>query len=183
MDINMRVLVCTSLRPSPRTRTFCRDLVASSSIFQYYIRGKSNMLSLMSYAQMTGAHKVWLVSSRYGNPRTITFYDVSPPAPIIIGSMIIKGVALRRELKNLYPKSTRMRPLTLLPPEDDSLKDLYSLLKRALPGDLPSKNKCTHLRIARSSDAEVELLFVESQTGLLCGPKISLGDYVWGNTS
>ncbi|MEM4234666.1 MAG: hypothetical protein QXU75_05920 [Candidatus Methanomethylicaceae archaeon] len=179
----MRVLICTSLRPSPRTRTFCRDLVASSSIFQYHIRGKSNMLSLMSYAQMIGAHKVWIVSSRYGNPRAITFYDLSMPTPIIIGSMIIKGITLRREIRNLYPKSTRMRPLALLPPEDDSLKDLYSLLKRALPEDLSSKNKCTHLRIARSSETKVELLFVESQTGLLCGPKISLGDYIWGSAS
>ncbi|MCX8181637.1 MAG: hypothetical protein N3D12_00805 [Candidatus Methanomethyliaceae archaeon] len=183
MDINMRVLVCTSLRPSPRTRTFCRDLGASSSIFQYYVRGKSNILSLMSYAYMNGAQKVWLVSSRHGNPGTITFYEVRSPYPTIIGSIIIKGVTLRRELGNLYPKSTRMRPLTLIPPKDDSLKDLHSLIKRSLPDDIPSKTPCTQLCIVRSAETSVELLFIESQTGLLCGPKISLSDYIWEKRS
>ncbi len=179
----MHILVCTSLRPSPRTRTFCRDLAASSSTFQYLVRGKSNILSLMSYAHTSGAHKLWLVSSSHGNPKTITFYDVSKPPPAKIGYVVIKGVTLRREIRNLYPKSTRMRPLVLIPPQDNSLNDLYSLMKNALPETMPSKTPCTYLRIERLSEMRVGLLFIESQTGLFCGPKISLGDYRWLNTT
>ncbi|NHV60198.1 MAG: hypothetical protein HA492_02130 [Candidatus Verstraetearchaeota archaeon] len=183
MDINMHILVCTSLRPSPRTRTFCRDLAASSSTFQYIVRGKSNILSLMSYAHMSGTHRLWLVSSSHGNPKTITFYDVSKSPPAKIGYLVIKGVALRREIGNLYPKSTRMRPLILIPPEDNSLKDLYSLMKQALPSTTPSEALCTYLRIERPSDTGATLLFIESQTGLFCGPKISIGDYRWLNAT
>jgi len=175
----MHVIVCTSRRPSPRTRTFCRDLASSSCIFQYYTRGKSNMISIMSQARISGAQRVWVVSSSHRNPKSITFYDVWATPPTRIGSIVIRGVTLRREIKNLYPESTKARPLLLIPPTDNSLMDLYSLIKNSLPQPQPYEVPCTQLRISRSPSNEVEILFEESQTGLLCGPKISLGEYRW----
>ncbi len=179
MDTNPQVLVCTSLRPSPRTRTFCRDLVASSSIFQYYVRGKSNMISLLGHAHLSGACRLWLIGSSYGNPKTITFYDVSVCPPTKMGLLLIKGTTLRREIKNLYPKSTRSRPLEFLMPEDKSLMDLYSLISSALPKVFSTKSPRTQLRLGRNPENRIELSFVESETGLPCGPKITVGDYHW----
>ncbi len=89
----------------------------------------------------------------------------------------MKGVVLRRNMPNLYPKPTRTRPISLVTPDDEDLKDLYYLLKRALPDDQPIKGPCTELRIERPSEKKIELLFVESKTGSPCGPKIIVGDY------
>lgn len=173
----MNVLICTSHRPSPRTRTFCRDLVASSAIFQYHVRGKWNIVSLIGYARVSGAQRVWIVDSRHGNPNLLTFYDVSTTSTTKIGSMLMKRVVLRRDMPNLYPKPTRTRPISLVPPVDEDLKDLYHLMKRALPNNQLIKGPCTELRIERPSEKKIELLFVESETGSPCGPKITVGDY------
>ncbi|MGQ9759341.1 MAG: hypothetical protein ACUVQ5_02045 [Candidatus Methanomethylicaceae archaeon] len=175
----MSVLLCTSLRPSPRTRTLCRDLVASSAIFRYHARGKSNMPSLLGYARISGAHRLWLIDSRHGNPSVLTTYNTEDLMPTKVGSIFIKGVALRREISGICPKSTRTRPIALPPPEEDELNDLYLLIRHSFPTIQPHKGPCTELRIRHSTEKKIEVLFIEGETGCICGPKIILGDYRW----
>lgn len=174
----MKILISTSLRPSPRIRTFCKDLASASSIFYYSTRGKMNILTLFSYARVIGAKRLWLVKSKYGNPGGIFFYDIEKPERII-GSIIIKGVSLKRELKNVFPKSTKNHLIHLIPPEDNQLYELYSVIKNAIP-EIPYNNRLiTKLKIIKSK--YIELNFIESETNLLCGPRIFLSGYSIGD--
>lgn len=171
----MKVLISTSLRPTPRIRTFCKDLASTSSIFQYITRGKMNIPTLFSQAFTLNTGKIWLVSSKYGNPGTISFYTLENLKFKNIGSIIIKGVSLKRELKNISPKSRRNQYVFVSPPEHDELCKLYLLIKNALPEPLNKNEPFTELKIIKNKS--IMLNFIDSETNLLCGPKIILRGY------
>ncbi|MCX8169553.1 MAG: hypothetical protein N3D72_00510, partial [Candidatus Methanomethyliaceae archaeon] len=89
--------------------------------------------------------------------------------------IIIRGISLKRELKGIFPKSTKDYYLNVIPPEDNELCELYSIIKKAIP-EIPSINRpFTELKIIKNK--YVELNFIESETNLLCGPRIILSGY------
>lgn len=171
----MRVLISTSLRPTPRIRTFCKDLVSTSSIFQYITRGKMNIPALFSRALTLNASKIWLVFSKHGNPGAISFYVVEDFNFKNIGEIIIRGVSLKRELKNVPPNSRRNQCIFVSPPEHEELNKLYSLIKSALPEPVDKNKPSTELKIIKNRS--VILNFIDSETNLPCGPKIILRGY------
>jgi len=173
----MTILLCTSLRPSPRTRTFCNDLVTATADFNYYLRGKSGLLLLSAYAHSAGAERLWIVNSRFGDPKLIECYDTTGGKAKKIGSLLISRVILRRELKDLSPKGTRGRHLRLVQPEHHSLTDLYEMLLNALGELKPSDRGVTELHLETSRDHLAEMVFTHSETQAPCGPKILLKDF------
>jgi rRNA maturation protein Rpf1 len=173
----MTILLCTSLRPSPRTRTFCNDLVSATADFNYYLRGKSSLLLLSAYTHSTGADRLWIVNSRFGDPKLIECYDTGGGKAKKIGSLLISRVILRRELKGLSQKTARGRHLRLFPPEDRALTGLYEMLLNSVGELAPSDRGVTELRIEASRDHFAEVLFIESETKAPCGPKILLKDF------
>lgn len=173
----MTILLCTSLRPSPRTRTFCNDLVASSSDFKYFARGKSGLAYLAAYAKSEGGNRLWIVNSRYGGPKLIECYDTSDHIPRQISSLLIHHVQLRREMKDFCQADTRQRRLRLVQPDSISIDRLYKTVKDSL-GCLPEDAvKSTELHIIKSNDYCAELFFVDNETKLPSGPAIYLWDY------
>jgi len=173
----MTILLCTSLRPSPRTRTFCNDLVAATADFDYYLRGKSGLLLLSAYAHSAGAERLWIVNSRFGDSKLIECYDTTGGRVKKIGSLLISRVILGRELKDLGPKGTRGRHLRLVPPAHRSLTDLYEMLLNSLGELNPSDRGATELRLETSRDHLAEMVFVDSETRAPCGPRIILKDF------
>ncbi|MEM0285799.1 MAG: hypothetical protein QXW34_01470, partial [Candidatus Methanomethyliaceae archaeon] len=146
----MKVLISTSLRPTPRIRTFCKDLASTSSIFQYITRGKMNLPTLFSQALTLNANKIWLINSRHGNPGIIFFHVYEKSEFKNIGSIIIKGVSLKRELKNIAPKSKKNQYILISPPEYEELYELYLLIKNALPEYFNKNESFTELRIIKN---------------------------------
>ncbi|MBM5805576.1 MAG: hypothetical protein FJZ49_05920 [Candidatus Verstraetearchaeota archaeon] len=173
----MTILLCTSLRPSPRTRTFCNDLVTATADFNYYLRGKSGLLLLSAYAHSAGADRLWIVNSRFGDPKLIECYDTGGGKAKKIGSLLISRVILRRELKNLGPKTARGRHLRLVQPEDRALTGLYEMLRNSVGFLTPSDRGVTELRLETSRDYFAEMAFTDSETRAPCGPRILLKDF------
>jgi len=175
----MTILLCTSLRPSPRTRTFCNDLVSSTTDFNYYLRGKSGLLLLSTYAHSASAGRLWIVNSRFGDPNLIDCYDTSSGKAKKIGSLLVNRVILTRELKDFSPKSARGGHLRLVPPEHRALTNLYEMLVKATGELVPSDRSFTELRLEASRDHYAEMVFIDCEARAPCGPKIILDNFRW----
>jgi hypothetical protein len=172
----MAILLCTSLRPSPRTRTFCNDLVAAYAGFSYYLRGKTSLLLLSAYAHGAGADRLWIVNSRFGEPKLVECYDTTGKKPTRIASLLMQRVTLRRELPNVF--RGRGGSIQIAMPEAPRLEGLHALLEAATgqgaqaDGAIPT----TEIRISPHADCLAELTFIHIRTGSFCGPKILLRD-------
>ncbi len=84
-------LITTSRKPSPRTRSFARDL-ARALRFDYFTRGKANLQSIFSAFDR---YKVILiVMEKHGNPSRI---DVHTPEYTV--NILLRRAILRREIK------------------------------------------------------------------------------------
>ncbi|MCQ5340918.1 MAG: hypothetical protein HA493_03415 [Candidatus Verstraetearchaeota archaeon] len=172
----MYVLLTTSLRPNPRIRNFCKDLASTSLIFYYHTRGKMNILSLFSYASSIKANRVWIVYSRHGNPGMINFFNLDRNEKI--GAIFIKGVTLKRELSNVYSKSTKNNSIKLFL-EDEKLKGLYELIKLAISSEeIFSSENITRIEISKNKEGLAEIQFIDDKTNLLCGPKVIVKGYI-----
>lgn len=175
----MAILLCTSLRPSPRTRTFCNDLVSSTTDFNYYLRGKSSLLLLSAYAHRASAGRLWIINSRFGDPKLIDCYDTSGGKAKKIGSLLVNRVILTRELKDSSPKSAQGGHLRLVPPERQTLANLYEMLVKAIGELVPSDHNFTELRLEAGRDHYAEIAFIDGETRKPCGPKIILKHFRW----
>ena len=173
----MTILLCTSLRPSPRTRSFCNDLVASSSEFKYFTRGKSGLAFIAAYARKEGGDRLWIVNSRYGDPKLIECYDMTGSAPNQIASFLIARIQLRREMKDFCQIDTSQRRLKVMPPDSISLDRLYATIRDAVGGISGDYGKSTELHIIKSKNHYAELFFVDSETKMPSGPAIYMTDY------
>ncbi|HPC27268.1 MAG TPA: hypothetical protein P5290_00750 [Candidatus Methanomethylicus sp.] len=181
----MTILLCTSLRPSPRTRTFCNDLVTTSFEFGYLTRGKSGLPYLAAYSKAAGATRLWVINSRFGEPKVIECYDSTGDKPSAIASLLVRRVQLKRELKGLSPTKTGARPLRLVKPDSSSLEGLYDALSKAM--DLPgtggdadgAPRKTVDVYITPSEKQFAEIFFIDSSSKKPCGPSIYLEDFKW----
>lgn len=171
----MPILLSTSLRPSPRTRTFCNDLVAASRDFEYKVRGKTPFVLLSAQASSYGAQRMWVVQSRFGEPNMVECFDTTHPKAEKISSLLITRVRLRREL-GLNPRRVAGGSLRVSPPEHRHLRELYSLLLRSV-GPPSGGGRITELRILPSEGNAAELELVDGGSGEPCGPRMTLKDY------
>ena len=171
----MAILLCTSLRPSPRTRTFCNDLEAASCDFEYRLRGKTPLIMLSAQASSQGAQRMWLVESRFGEPNLIKCFDTSQIKAVKISSLLVSRVKLRREL-GISSRGVAKGSLRVAPPAERDLKELYHLLLKSV-GPPCGTGKITELRMMQPRGFAAELEFVDSASGTPCGPQIFLKDY------
>uniref|UniRef100_A0A7C3F529 Brix domain-containing protein n=1 Tax=Candidatus Methanomethylicus mesodigestus TaxID=1867258 RepID=A0A7C3F529_9CREN len=177
----MAILVCTSLRPSPRARTFCNDLAAASQLFKYFIRGKYNLTYLAAIARAESAERIWIVNSRYGEVKTIECYDVSEGSPSAMASFLMRRVALLREKEGVPQRRPPLRGIRLMPPESKDVEGIHSLLRAALgertleEGTRFARTADLHISLGKGGLAEA--FFVDSSSGLPAGPTLFIEDY------
>jgi len=96
------LLLTTSHRPSPRTRTFLKELISVLPGSYKINRGHKTLLDLAIEAKKQGLNYVAIISDRRGNPGSITLYEVVEkellrPSLNKISTLILKGVKLSRE--------------------------------------------------------------------------------------
>lgn len=100
----MGVVITTSRRPSPRTRSFIKDLVSVVPGSVRVTRGHMSMEELAREAVIRGADRVVVVGERRGNPGIIRVYRVEPGLRLRnTVSFIVRGVTLSREAGNGQP--------------------------------------------------------------------------------
>ncbi|MCE4627681.1 MAG: hypothetical protein F7C34_00835 [Desulfurococcales archaeon] len=109
-----RVLITTTRRPSPRTRSLVRDLVSTIPGAVRLTRGHMNTEELAFEAISRGVERVLIIGTRRGNPSIARFYKPKPPRLEHLGTLIIRGVTLSREART-----------TFNPPRDFDTYQLY----------------------------------------------------------
>ncbi len=105
-----RILITTSHRPAPRTRSFIKDLAAVIPNTIRFTRGKSTFVQLAIAAHDLGAERVVIVNNRMGNPYTVDVYQlrfVPASAELFelekICRLVLRGITLSREARNPRP--------------------------------------------------------------------------------
>lgn len=102
------ILITTSHRPSPRVRSFIKDLVSILPGATKMNRGHKTLAELAIEAFARGLNYVAIVSERGGNPSTISIYEITAesifrPQLLKTADLVIQGVRLSRE----NPQSSR----------------------------------------------------------------------------
>lgn len=95
------ILITTSHRPSPRTRSFIKDLISVLPHSQKTNRGHKTITELAIETRRRGYSFLAIVSERHGNPGVIYIYEVKDdyPRPFIekLAEIELSGVVLSRE--------------------------------------------------------------------------------------
>ncbi len=101
------LIITTSHKPSPRTRSFVKDLANTLPYSIKLNRGKKTLFDLGLEAYRNNALYVLIVGERKGNPSLIRIYRLEKtsfyPELKHVASIKIRGVKLTRE----NPESTR----------------------------------------------------------------------------
>ncbi|MCE4621119.1 MAG: hypothetical protein F7B95_01600 [Desulfurococcales archaeon] len=170
------IIITTSRRPSPRTRSLVKDLVAIIPGAIRITRGHLTMEELSLLAVTRGADRILVIGERRGNPSIMRFYRVEAGGYKNIVTIIIRGLALSRELRRPLPEAN---PSALyIEFTDDSLADFAEALMQGLrakvvyPGVKLSKNSVKAVLRPREND-EAFLEFFDWR-GLPLGPRIRI---------
>lgn len=96
------ILITTSRRPSPKSRSFIKDLVSIIPHAQKTNRGHKSLVELAFEAKKLGYRYILIVSDRRGNPSEISIYEVAEEHPahpklVKLITLELKGVKLSRE--------------------------------------------------------------------------------------
>ncbi|GAB6147685.1 Brix domain-containing protein [Stetteria hydrogenophila] len=171
------IIVTTSRAPSPRTRSFVKDLVAVLPGAERLTRGHLTLEELAIAARTRGADRVVVVGERRGNPSIIRVYEptlgaASPLRNIV--TFIVAGVALSRELGR--PTPARPRRLLVAGAGDEELDEYVEAFIRAFNARLLAGG-----RKPRAGDVVVvlskadDLVVAEfEEAGRRVGPRVKL---------
>jgi len=85
------LLVTTSRRPSPRTRSFIKDLVSIIPSASKINRGHKSLVELAIEANRLGYQYILIVSDCGGNPSSIAIYEVAEDTS---GHLALKNLAV-----------------------------------------------------------------------------------------
>lgn len=98
------ILISTSHRPSPRTRSFIKDLVSVLPYTKKVNRGHKKLIELAIEAKQYGLHYVMIITERYGNPGYVNIYEIADDIScrlVKVATLVIGGVRLTRENPNV----------------------------------------------------------------------------------
>ncbi|MEM1537523.1 MAG: hypothetical protein QXK12_03245 [Candidatus Nezhaarchaeales archaeon] len=128
-----RVYITTSLRPTRRVRSFCKDLRVGLGDAIYVNRGKKNFEEVVLEALKHGAKSILVVNTRKGNPGRVDLYRITNNEARLIVSIVCSGIKLLREMKIKPPlKAIKSVRLTVDPNASDELKKLANTLSEGL---------------------------------------------------
>lgn len=171
------IVITTSHKPSPRTRSFVKDFSNTLPYSLTLNRGKKTLIDLALEAYRLKAYYLLVVGERRGNPSFIRVYDTSftetkPPEPLLRAFIKIAGVRLTRE----YPESSRAyNPESIDVDYDGCTTDhcfkLADILIK-IYGSILTKNPDVLLKIYDKDG----VVFFEpyNRAGTICGPLIRI---------
>ena len=171
------ILLTTSRKPSPRTRSFVKELSMTLPCVHRVNRGKKTLLELGLEALRKNIRYIIVVGERKGNPSLLRIYSVGYSIEYRrvlkhIASIVLSGVRLSRE----SPSSTRVfNPETIFLDINECISDQCLLF-----ADMMYKifNRVLH----EKPDVEVKLCDLDTcfkiefrnRIGRQCGPVIKV---------
>lgn len=92
------ILLTTSREPSPKMRSFCRELSSCFSGVQRLTRGKAGLSSIVEKAYELEKRWIVLVERWKGGPGRLRFIEAKPEGPRWADlTVFIRGIRLRRD--------------------------------------------------------------------------------------
>lgn len=182
------MLLTTSRRPNGRIRTFCRDLVNSIPDFVRINRGKMSLDGVAEKAIEVEADKVVVVDRLHGGPGRINLYRLGscgfesvPPL------MLIKGIRLRREFKNVK-KRGQSSVITYAPEDSAVLDNIAAQLSQFL--NLPvmsldgaSEKHVAAMHLSYDHSRCLQLTFRHLRRMVEIGPRVTFSKLIWDVSS
>ncbi|BAN90376.1 Brix domain-containing protein [Aeropyrum camini] len=171
-----RILVTTSRRPSPRVRSFVKDISATIPGAFRFTRGHYSMEELAREAVIRGADRVVVVGERRGNPGIMRVYSVEGPGkPENIVSFIVKGVSLSRERRRGLPQLRGDEVLVAMPLDTGVASEFADAFIIAFHARLkPPANKGYVEAVIESLDSRTAVVTFRFR-GVEVGPRLKLG--------
>lgn len=177
----MSIIITTSHKPSPRLRSFVKDLISVIPNSIRLNRGKKTLEDLLYDAIDYGADRLVIVGEKKGNPGSIRVYYVDTDEEELreLAYYDIKGVKLSRE----NPYATRIYNPTTLMVDSSNIKgeieeafvDVFSRSFKAKIhiGNLEEiAGKVDVLAVPRWDGRVIKLFFINPSTRKLGGPVI-----------
>lgn len=94
----MKIVITTCRRPTPRTRSLVKDLVAVIPNAVRIVRGHLTLSMLALQAFDIGAARIVVIRNWKGNPRFLDLYTVTGPGNAVrMCTLVLKGFKLARE--------------------------------------------------------------------------------------
>jgi U3 small nucleolar ribonucleoprotein protein IMP4 len=173
-----RILITTSRRPSPRIRSFVKDLVAVIPGAFRFTRGHYSMEELAREAYGEGADRIVVVGERRGNPGIIRVYAFNPEElrPYNIVSFIVKGVTLSREAHTPPPPPGTVRELVAVPLSEGVAEEFADAFVIAFHARLKARSRRGFIE-ARLKGVDPRTVIVEFYLNgeKRVGPRMRLG--------
>ncbi len=168
-----RIIITTSRRPSPRTRSLVKDLVGVIPGAVRLTRGHLTYQELSIEATTLGADRVVIVGEKRGNPSIMRIYEPEPPEGLNnIVTLIIKGVKLAREAG--VPNRAKARILRVEHDGGEDAMEVAEALVRGLHAKLtPTRGPSVVAKLESRGDKEVLLTFTSN--GSQVGPTLRIG--------
>ncbi|MCE4602472.1 MAG: hypothetical protein F7C08_03395 [Desulfurococcales archaeon] len=166
------IIITTSRRPSPRTRSLVKDLAGVIPGATRLTRGHLTYQELSIEAATLGADRVVVVGEKRGNPSIMRIYEPIPPKGLNnIVTLIIKGVKLAREAG--VPSRARARFLRVEHDGSEDSMEVAEALVRGLHARLTPVEPSVVARLESRGYREVLLTFTSN--GLSVGPVLRIG--------
>jgi rRNA maturation protein Rpf1 len=176
----------TSRRPTPRIRTFCRDLACSIPNVVRINRGKLSLDGIAEKTLELNANQVIIVDRWKGGPGKIELFKIGQeglvPIPPI---MYVAGIKLRREFDKVKTKPVRSLIITTQSEKSDEIIRIARSLSNFLNVPLSQMDK-TVSKFKTSMHISTNDLHRTQVTFILClpenveiGPRVTLSHVVW----
>lgn len=180
------ILITTSRRPSPRTRSLCNDLAWLLPDSFRINRGNASSDELLVLASVKGAKTLIVIDSKMGNPSAISLYSIGEEAGRSASIRFrVSQVRLQREVGKKTAKIRLFKRLVVRLREGRMETATFArVLARFLQGefaqcvcaersyDMPT-NACLVLKVEEIED-EISLRFTDMDSIVEYGPQIKI---------
>lgn len=181
------MLITTSRKPSPRTRSFTRSLERVSNS-KYINRGKMSMRDVLLKSRDIGYSKIAVISETKGNPSRIEFYNIDGDSLIKIDITVTNSLAsgrirkkklhLRWEL-NQSKSDLKEKIISIIGiPEDhvEQIKTGNTTLKEEI-----KQYRNSNLILLKEENSGRCMVEFYDQDGQITGPRIYIHKYLSGD--
>ena len=159
-----RILITTSRRPSPRTRSLVKDLAALFPGSYRVTRGHMTLGELALEARSIGVERVLIIGERRGNPSILRFYEPRGSNLVNIVTLIVKGVKLSREAGTRPPRGAH--GIAIMYDDSEEAMEVAEALMRGLKARLkPSRSDVIVMLEGRSGEVLTQFQFRGRRVG------------------
>jgi U3 small nucleolar ribonucleoprotein protein IMP4 len=183
-----KFLLTTSRKPSPRTRSFVRDVTRVIPWSFHFTRGSCSLADIADELSVLGINRCLILHEKNGNPSLVKFYKLKNKELVERDYKVrIKGIALARELKrgrSVFTKESKFRVINQCTSKfGEKLYRLLSIFfdftkERELPR-IPNL-KGIALLFSDTKNNNITIQFQQIETQEMVGPKIIISKLFLG---